>query len=112
MRYDYRCEKCRITFEVSHGMDEKPIIKCDKCQKPAERVFSMPVVYVKGNGYLDRAGCKRDMNLHKLTNDDPYRRYRQRGEADDLKHRLRKGGKFNPNSKTFTTKNTNLIKKK
>lgn len=112
MRYDYKCYKCDLTYEISHGMNEKPIFKCDQCKGVLERLFSVPVFYTKGNGYLDRTGVRRDMNLHKMNNDDPYKRYRQRGEADDLKHRLKKGGKFNPNSKTFTTKNTSVLKKK
>lgn len=59
------------------------------------------IMYVRGNGYLDRAGCQRDMHLHHLTTDDPYADMRVPGEVDDLKERLRRGGHKKSNPKHF-----------
>lgn len=93
-------------WEESHGMTESPDIRCPICQEKAEKNFRNTSFhyFTKGDCYLDKAGCRRDMNLYKMTNGgDPYASMRQPGEADDLKDRLRKGGKFNPKTKYFTT---------
>jgi predicted nucleic acid-binding Zn ribbon protein len=61
--------------------------------------------YMKGYGWLDRAGIKRDMNLHRLIHDeqgDPYAEHRVPGEVDDLATRLRKGVQKKP--QVFDTK--------
>lgn len=60
--------------------------------------------YIRGNGYLDKAGCHRDMNLHKLTEDDPYKEYRQAGETDDLKVKIRQAGRHKPNRRHYSVK--------
>ncbi len=57
--------------------------------------------YIRGNGYLDRAGCHRDMNLHRLTTDDPYAQYRVTGEVDDMKIKLKRAGQHNPKTKHY-----------
>lgn len=107
MRYDYKCA-CDHEFVVSHGMFEKPVIKCPKCNSSkTEKIFKdVPEFYVRGNGYLDKKGVKRDMNLHKLVNDDPYANMREPGEAYDLAQNIRKAGKFSPKRKYFTPKTT------
>jgi putative FmdB family regulatory protein len=99
LRYDYACEKCstkkqRFVFEIVHGMNERPIIKCPKCGSVAYRMISPAIFYVKGNGYLDRAGVRRDQNLHTLIYNDPYKHMRQRGEKDELICQLRRAGKY------------------
>jgi len=106
MRYDYKCDECGHEFITNHGMNEKPKVICPKCNKLSHQIFkSIPEFYVRGYGYCDRAGCKRDMNLYKMTHgDDPYKRYRERGEADNLTSELRKGGKFNPKRRHFVPK--------
>ena len=78
--------------------------KCPRCGKSdCERSYKYSVItgYVRGNGYLDKAGVKRDMNLHHLTQNDPYSEYRQPGEVEDLKTRLVRGGRHNPNRRHY-----------
>lgn len=118
MRYDYICNDCSeddkwFVFETSHGMTKKPKVKCPKCEKTnTEKAFlSAPISYTRGNGWLDKSGRRRDMNLWKLTNDDPYKSMRQKGEADDLAQRLRNGGKRKTNPKTFAV-STKITKSK
>jgi putative FmdB family regulatory protein len=101
--YDYKCGKCStekraFIFEAQRGMTEKIKIKCPKCGSvDTEQHFGMvPMFYVK-------KGRRRDMNLHKLQNDDPYAKYRVPGEKDDLVHRLKKGGKRDPKRQHFMT---------
>jgi len=103
MRYDYKCKDCENIFEVTHGMKEKPKVKCPKCNSfKTEIAFtSVATFYIRGNGYLDKKGCHRDMNLHKLTQDDPYKHMRQRGEKEELVQKLKRGGKHQKNPKSF-----------
>jgi len=102
MRYDYACDKCKLTWIENHGMNENPTIKCPKCKRNAYMTFkSVPAAYVRGYGWLDKAGRRRDMNLHKLINDDPYKKYREPGEKSELASRLKKGGRHNPKAKHF-----------
>ena len=103
MRYDYQCKGCKHIFLAKHGMNEKPKIKCPKCSstKTSITFLQAPTFYIRGYGYLDKKGTQRDMNLHKLMNEDPYKHMREKGEKDDLANRLRKGGKHNPKTKHF-----------
>lgn len=116
--YNYECVTCRaqaeqikgaeltsdeeweIIYETSHPMEPTTAqltaaLICPKCGG-GEAVRTLkghePICYVRGNGYLDKAGCYRDMNLHKLVTEDPYAEMREPGEADDLKLRLQRGG--------------------
>lgn len=106
MRYDYRCSDCESVFETSHAMDKKPRVKCPECGSLKTEVafLTTPTSYIKGNGYLDVKGRRRDMNLYKLVNDDPYKGMRQPGEAADLAENLRRGGKRKKNPKHFVVK--------
>lgn len=93
-----------VIFETSHQMfpsaaELAEARKCPRCggvNTDITLIGSRPLCYVRGNGYLDRAGCRREMDLHKLTTDDPYAEMREPGEADDLAIRLRKGNQHNP----------------
>jgi putative FmdB family regulatory protein len=109
MRYDYACDKCETVLEVTHGMLEKPTIKCDKCHRVMRLVFSVPMVYVRGYGWCDKKGAKRDMNLWKLKNEDPYAKIRPPGDKSDLEHKLTQGGKRQKNRRHYAV---NLGKKK
>ena len=48
MRYDYRCEDCRITWEFDVPMDERDTRKCGcpGCDEPMKRQF--PTDAIKG----------------------------------------------------------------
>lgn len=108
-RYNYMCQTCRpedarnidamfvmvsqdhLVWEEQHGMSESPAIKCPACRLPAKKTMLGVniVAYVKGNGWLDTAGRRRDMNRYKLANDDPYAQYRQPGEKDHIIDQLK-----------------------
>ena len=126
--YNYRCTKeCKLgdlpeekrkdldlmiakdgdlIWEVSHGMHEEPHIKCPLCGAKATKTVlgaPMPEAYIRGYGYLDKGGCRRDMDLYKLNKgEDPYGYMRQRGEVDHIKSKLRRGGRHDPKRKIFT----------
>ncbi len=112
MNYDYRCIDCskpkkNHVFIISHGMNEKPHVICPKCGgKNTEKTFTQSTeFYTRGYGYKDRKGCQRDQNLFKLMTDDPYKKMREPGEAEDLAKKLRRGGKHDPKRKTTCGKN-------
>lgn len=129
--YYYICEKCakkaakikgsqltqddemeHAVFETKHSMfpSESELAEttiCPRCNSnKTKKIFHNMEVsgYVRGNGYLDKAGCHRDMNLFKLTEKDPdtgesldpYHHMRQPGETDELKSKLKQGDKPKP----------------
>lgn len=48
--YDYYCEQCDLTEEHFHGMNETPIILCEKCNKKMKKKISA------GSGFIMRDG--------------------------------------------------------
>lgn len=101
-----------VLYETSHSMDPTDeelhaSCECPRCgSHNAVRSFHGSEIrsYIRGYGYLDKAGCKRDMNKHALENNDPYSQYRGPGEVEHIKSQLDKGGKHNPNTKYFSMK--------
>ena len=120
MRYDYSCNDCSeedrtFLFETSYSISEKPPnVKCPRCdgQNTEQAFVSVPISYVRGYGWLDKKGRNRDRNLWKLTNEDPYGTMRVNGEADDLAHRLRTGGKYDSKPKTYAVSTKTELKPK
>lgn len=139
-KYTYECKKCRaeaedikgaplteeemdeVLFETTHAMSptEKELRyarECPRCEgtDTAKSYIGLRITgYVRGYGYLDKAGCLRDMNLHKLTGvdedtgltTDPYAEMRSPGEVDDLKARLKRGGQHDPKPVRFLSTTT------
>jgi predicted nucleic acid-binding Zn ribbon protein len=120
MRYDYKCNDCSteeewVVFEVSHGINEKPKIKCPVCKgQKIERAYleNCQAIYTKGYGWMDKKGRRRDMNLYKLVNDDPYVGMREKGEQEDLAQRLRVGGKHKADKKRGKVVSRKIIRNK
>lgn len=118
-RYDYACLDCQdkldrkltpeeynelVLFEAKHSMnpsDEelRNAMKCPRCNgNNCERSYINYdiITYTRGNGYLDKAGTRRDMNLYHLTQQDPYAEHREPGEVDHLKSKIHKAGQHDP----------------
>lgn len=94
-----------LIWVVSHGMMEDPEVKCPVCEGKSHRVIQkISAVYIRGNGYLDKKGCLRDMNLYKLQKDDPYGYMREPGEKDHLIGKLKAAGKHQTNPIRFYNK--------
>jgi len=50
--YDYRCTKCKHTFEVFHGINDETSRRCPRCKAKARRVPSGGAgLLFKGSGF-------------------------------------------------------------
>jgi putative FmdB family regulatory protein len=50
--YEYRCEQGH-TFEVLQRMTDDPVVSCQTCSAPVERVFHPVAVHFKGSGFYN-----------------------------------------------------------
>jgi putative FmdB family regulatory protein len=48
--YEYRCKKGH-DFEVMQRMTDDPIVECEVCGAPVQKVFSPVAVHFKGTGF-------------------------------------------------------------
>src|SRR5437773_12137050 len=48
--YEYRCENGH-NFEVTQRMTDDPVVVCQTCEAPVERVFHPVAVHFKGSGF-------------------------------------------------------------
>lgn len=109
-----------ILFETAHSIkaSEEEIresLICPRCEGSncEKTLLGYDIVgYIRGNGYLDTVGAKRDMNLFHLTATDPdtgktldpYDQYRAPGEVEEMKTKLQRSGKHNPKRRHYDTK--------
>jgi len=96
-------------FETFHSMQPSSeelakAVVCPRCGGSECSISMLGVQvrsYIKGYGWKDRVGARRDMNLYHLQNDDPYSKHRVPGEKDHIERGLKNGGKHDPKSKVF-----------
>jgi putative FmdB family regulatory protein len=50
--YEYRCEQGH-TFEVVQRMSDDPLVSCETCDAPVQRVFHPVAVHFKGSGFYN-----------------------------------------------------------
>ncbi len=50
--YEYRCDKGH-TFEVTQRMTDDPVVACQTCEAPVQRVFHPIAVHFKGKGFYN-----------------------------------------------------------
>lgn len=51
--YTYHCQKCGEQFDIKQRYDDKPKTKC-KCGGKLEKVYNVPGIIYKANGYTKR----------------------------------------------------------
>jgi putative FmdB family regulatory protein len=65
-RYDFECGKCGYVFEVTRSAEDQSKVKCPKCGRKADKLFSANVNFIfKGSGFYatdykkraDVSGC-------------------------------------------------------
>ena len=67
--YEYRCTKGH-TFEVSQGIHDTPLTKCQVCGRPVQRVMHSPAVHFKGSGFYNTDyGTKKRQREQKSSSD-------------------------------------------
>jgi putative FmdB family regulatory protein len=50
--YEYRCQQGH-TFEVTQRMSDDPLVSCQTCEAPVQRVFHPVAVHFKGSGFYN-----------------------------------------------------------
>lgn len=98
-----------VLFETIHSMEPDPkeleeATICPRCNSNdcTKTVYGSNFTsFIRGYGFLDRAGAHRDMNRYKLAHEDPYAQYRVAGEVDHLDNTLKKKGQYDPKTKHF-----------
>jgi putative FmdB family regulatory protein len=50
--YEYRCDQGH-TFEVMQRMTDDPVVACETCEAPVQRVFHPVAVHFKGSGFYN-----------------------------------------------------------
>jgi putative FmdB family regulatory protein len=50
--YEYRCRHGH-TFEVMQRMSDDPVVSCETCEAPVDRVFRPVAVHFKGSGFYN-----------------------------------------------------------
>jgi putative FmdB family regulatory protein len=50
--YEYRCQQGH-TFEVMQRMSDDPVLICETCASPVDRVFHPVAVHFKGSGFYN-----------------------------------------------------------
>src|SRR6202035_3043790 len=50
--YEYRCERGH-TFEATQRMADDPLVSCETCEAPVQRVFHPVAVHFKGSGFYN-----------------------------------------------------------
>ena len=50
--YDYKCEQCETTFELSLSFDNKDMQYCEDCEKPLVRIYA---AVAKANAFIGGA---------------------------------------------------------
>ena len=50
--YEYRCEQGH-TFEATQRMADEPLVSCETCEAPVQRVFHPVAVHFKGSGFYN-----------------------------------------------------------
>src|SRR5438046_1697774 len=84
--YEYRCDACDRQFEVYHGINEKPEMKCETCSGPVRKVLFPPSVIFKGGGfYATEYGKSTHNNPKKSSSDEAKRDSKDSNESKDSK---------------------------
>src|SRR5439155_10956469 len=50
--YEYKCKKGHV-FEVMQRMTDDPLVSCQTCKAPVQRVFHPVAVHFKGSGFYN-----------------------------------------------------------
>lgn len=112
-------DMAQVIYTAEHRMEPTPedfkaATICPRCERsePELSFYDMNLTtYTRWKGWKDKAGVKRDMDQHRLrNNEDPYAPYRVPGEVEELQKKIKKMGQHKPRTKYYT--NTKSKRKK
>jgi putative FmdB family regulatory protein len=66
--YEYRCSNGH-DFEVFQSMSDDPVVTCEICGAPVQRVFSPVAVHYKGSGFYTTDYAKKGSSKSSSSND-------------------------------------------
>jgi len=49
--YEYRCDECGDSFDVSQRMSDVPLVTCEKCGGTLRKVLHPVAIHFKGSGF-------------------------------------------------------------
>ena len=49
--YEYRCDDCGALFEVFQKMSDDPLVECEQCGGPLQKVLHPVAIHFKGSGF-------------------------------------------------------------
>ena len=55
-RYDYRCDRCVITFEVEQSIHAKPLSRCKTCRCKLTKLIAPVGIAFNGSGFYSTGG--------------------------------------------------------
>lgn len=93
--YDAPKSEHTLVWEKHKMISDSDIESCPVCDGETIRLIasSLSATYIRGNGYLDKTGARRDMDKFTLQNNDPYSHMREPGEKEHLLDKLSRAGK-------------------
>ncbi|MBI5179365.1 MAG: zinc ribbon domain-containing protein [Nitrospinae bacterium] len=67
--YEYHCEQCGHTTEITHGISETRSPKCPSCKKKMKRIISRNAFHLKGGGWYKTGGYAKSGGEKKAEGD-------------------------------------------
>ena len=49
--YEYRCDSCNTVIEKRQRFSDPPLVECEACHGPLEKLISAPGLHFKGTGW-------------------------------------------------------------
>src|SRR5947209_10092900 len=99
--YEYRCKRGH-TFEVMQRMSDDPVVSCETCEAPVERVFHPVAVHFKGSGFYntDYGTRKRSRELRESAEGGNKDGKKSESKSDSSSAKSDSGSKSEPSSKS------------
>jgi putative FmdB family regulatory protein len=100
--YEYRCDNGH-QFEVMQRMTDDPIVSCERCERPVQRVFHPVAVHFKGKGFYntDYGTKRRAREMEKSASDGADK---HDSKAKDSKAKESKGSSTSSDSSPAASK--------
>jgi putative FmdB family regulatory protein len=99
--YEYRCQQGH-TFEVLQRMSDDPVLTCETCDAPVERVFHPVAVHFKGSGFYNTDYGTRKRSREKESSEGAGKSDSTKGDSASSKDSTSKSKSESSGSSTAT----------